>query len=414
MNISDMEFESQLGLTATSPNVRTFVRAFADGRLELRPAFQRNLVWNHEQKSYLIDSILRNMPIPELYLQEIDEAGGEDEVLVVVDGQQRLSSCIEFATDRLRLKGKGLDSRWAGKILSELPPDLQKRFRRYRFLVRQLPDLAEPQLREVFQRLNRVVEPLAPQELRHAAYSSDYIKLVECSAAHPLLQGVGVFSARDYRRRGSDELFSEILYACYMDVFPNKKEGIEDLFRLVEREGIPKVKAEDLTRRLGRLFDQLALCVDDVRKTRFRNKSDFYSLALVLLSRAELLPLSAEGTAHLVSVLNEISSRIAEIRKLEQSGAELNPTDDNGDSEILKYMRAVERAASDRLNRVRRSEVLLRMLEPALVAGEPRALSGDDEFWMEAVAEAEAAAEAELAEERESLQRMLSSETEDR
>src|SRR5687768_4644739 len=64
-------------------------------QLEMRPPFQRNPVWTERQKGFLIDTILNGYPIPEIYMQDITNEGGEKK-FVVVDGQQRITACLEF------------------------------------------------------------------------------------------------------------------------------------------------------------------------------------------------------------------------------------------------------------------------------------------------------------------------------
>lgn len=401
-----IEFDNQLAMGANNPSINSFATAHLEGRLELRPPFQRNLVWNKDQQSYLIDSILRNLPVPEMYLHTRVDAEGV-ETMVVVDGQQRLTACLLFLQGDLRLVGEGLDPRWDGRTFKELPQPLQLRFRNYRMLVRELPEMDEAELREIFRRLNRVVEPLLPQELRHAAYTGPYIKLIESAAAHPSLQQVGVFSARDYRRRGSDELIAEITFAVASRAFPNKKEGLEESFIGYERHGFPGSLRLELAQRFGRLFQQLELVTPDIRKTRFSNKSDFYSLAVLLLNRAEQLPLKPEDSVHLVESLSDLSSRIAKLREVEAENPQHAPEDERGIL-VSKYTRAVERAASDRLNRVRRNEVLVEWLGPVLASGEPRSLEATDALWLDQPDSDDVESEeGELIEQKEHLQEVL-------
>ena len=40
-------------------------------RLEMQPEFQRNQVWSKAAKIMLIDTILRNIPMPKIFLQGI-------------------------------------------------------------------------------------------------------------------------------------------------------------------------------------------------------------------------------------------------------------------------------------------------------------------------------------------------------
>jgi hypothetical protein len=60
------------------------------GNLNLDPGFQRQSVWNERDRAKLIESILRNYPLPAIFLYKRQEDG----VLVydVIDGKQRLES----------------------------------------------------------------------------------------------------------------------------------------------------------------------------------------------------------------------------------------------------------------------------------------------------------------------------------
>ena len=404
--MTDYRFDVQLALAANSVSIRAVMKAHVEGRLRLRPAFQRNLVWNAEQKSYLVDSILRNFPIPELYIHVSDMPGGNDDLMVVVDGQQRISTCIEFMTDMLRLTGSDLATEWRGRKFSELHEDLRGRFSRYKLIVRELPDLPESAIREIFRRLNRVVEPLLPQELRHAAYTGDFIELVEQVAAHPVLQELRVFSAKDYRRRGNDELMAEIVYAHVQRAFPNKKEGLDEAFRAYAIQGLDEGVARDVRRRFGRVLALLQRIREALRYSRFRNKSDFYSLLVYLLSRAESLPLPDAGEQAVKQRMHDLSTRLTEYRRAALAGDEPQAVTAE-DALLQKYMRAVERAASDRLSRVRRNDVLEEWFGPALASGETRELTAADEEWTAEIEVAEQESDAEVDAERQHLGEVL-------
>jgi uncharacterized protein with ParB-like and HNH nuclease domain len=90
-------------LNTTNRTVVWFKKANDGGDLEMTPPFQRNPVWTHPQKSYLVDSILNGFPIPEIYMQEfVDEGGNERHI--VIDGQQRIRACLEFVEGRYEIK----------------------------------------------------------------------------------------------------------------------------------------------------------------------------------------------------------------------------------------------------------------------------------------------------------------------
>ncbi|CYV18348.1 DUF262 domain-containing protein [Streptococcus suis] len=64
---------------------------YNDGELIIRPEFQRLFRWSLTQQSLFIESLLLDMPIPPIYVDE-----QEDGSYVLVDGLQRISSYLNF------------------------------------------------------------------------------------------------------------------------------------------------------------------------------------------------------------------------------------------------------------------------------------------------------------------------------
>src|SRR5438128_12563519 len=64
------------------------------GRLDFNLGFQRDGVWMPSDRSLLIDSIVRNYPIPAIFLYKSQV--GRDPVYYVLDGKQRLESILRF------------------------------------------------------------------------------------------------------------------------------------------------------------------------------------------------------------------------------------------------------------------------------------------------------------------------------
>src|ERR1700730_15622328 len=76
-------------------SISWFQDQYKAGRLELRPPFQRKPVWGDKQRSFLVESILMEIPIPEVYVQ-VTQADDGTEQYGVVDGQQRLRTVLQF------------------------------------------------------------------------------------------------------------------------------------------------------------------------------------------------------------------------------------------------------------------------------------------------------------------------------
>src|SRR5690554_721516 len=67
------------------------------GTLITDPEFQRNLVWKKQHKYNFIQTILLNYPFPEVYIasEQIDVENLKAKE-IVVDGQQRLTTIVEY------------------------------------------------------------------------------------------------------------------------------------------------------------------------------------------------------------------------------------------------------------------------------------------------------------------------------
>src|SRR5690242_2854282 len=133
--VEDWEPES-LDIERSHYSIGEFLEWFEDGKLELSPAFQRGEVWRTPAKAYLIDTILRNFPIPPLHIRLVSR-GGKGLVREVIDGQQRLTSVLQFVDGKFplaaRKSGSAASPPWAGKRFAQLEEEYQRRILNYSF-----------------------------------------------------------------------------------------------------------------------------------------------------------------------------------------------------------------------------------------------------------------------------------------
>ncbi len=155
---------------------------FVNGKnwINLHPEYQRRLVWDAKKKSRLIESLLMNIPIPPVFLFEYDLNRYE-----VMDGQQRLSTIVEFYENRLTLRGLETWNALNGRTYADCPPRICRGLDRRRvsatiLLVESGRDEAEDNdvRRIVFERLNTGGQNLNPQELRNCLYSGPFNDLL--------------------------------------------------------------------------------------------------------------------------------------------------------------------------------------------------------------------------------------------
>lgn len=149
--------------------------------VNLRPEYQRRLRWDDAKQSLLVESLLMNIPIPPVFLYEIDLNRYE-----VMDGQQRLASIVDFYESRLKLKGLKVWSDLNGRTYAECPPRIRRGLDRRRLSAVVLlaesknpdEDSSQDIRLQVFERLNTGGTALNPQELRNCVYRGQFNDLI--------------------------------------------------------------------------------------------------------------------------------------------------------------------------------------------------------------------------------------------
>ncbi len=331
-------------LNTTQRTVVWFKKTFDAGDIVVKAPFQRNPVWSDRQKSSLIDTILLEYPIPELYMQELTDAAGNQKH-VVVDGQQRIRAVLSFLAGEFEIDDES--PHWPGLNFDDLSPDDRKKLFEYNFIVRLLPEMPDEELRAIFQRINRNTVTLNQQELRHATYWGPFIKLMEDLADLEFWSAAGLFSANDRRRMLDVEFVSELSIAV-LNGLQNKKKNLEEFYQQYETNFD---EAEHLKGIFLRVLGEIEQVLPALSKTRWRKKSDFYSLFLKLAKHEAALPLAADVRARLSNELAEFASTVD---RVVSDAVDLAATDED----VQAYVKGVERAASDLGSRRAREQVL--------------------------------------------------------
>ena len=332
-------------LNTTNRTVVWFKKANDNSDLQMTPPFQRNPVWTTPQKSYLIDSILNGFPIPEIYMQEFVDDGG-NERHTIIDGQQRIRACLEFVEGRYEIKADESPS-WGGMKFDDLSPDDKKKIFGYTFIVRVLPEMSDEDIRGVFQRLNKNVVALNSQELRQATYWGPFIHTMQDISNYSYWSTTGIFTPLNTRRMMDIEYVSEISIAI-LHGHQNKKETLDKYYHDYEEEFEQK---DELIRIFQTVIFELEQLYPDIKNTRWRKKSDFYSLFTFLATKIDRFPLDAQNRIYIRQLLDEFALSVSRFLSTDEN------EQDNFSEDVRDYAKSI-RASSDIGNRKRRHVAL--------------------------------------------------------
>ena len=265
----------------SSPHPISDIRDWSEaGRLELRPDFQRREVWSAPARIMLMDTILRDIPMPKIYLANSIKDGST--YRIVIDGQQRISAILAFLRGDFSLQ-EPFTGDENGKRFSELPQETQDRFLSYQIDFNEAINPPDDEVREVYARVNKYTVVLNKQELRRADFPGDFLTVSEELALDDYFDHVALFSAANRRRYTDVEYVSELL-AGMIDGVQDKKASLDDFY--IKFSKWEKSGKEHVIERFTKALDEVDLIFRDFEpsfsKTRFRQKADFYTLFLVV------------------------------------------------------------------------------------------------------------------------------------
>lgn len=187
-NVQDTSVREDQGMSKAKYQINSYGADYTVDSLVQRinrgdiyvPSFQRSYVWNINQASKFIESLLLGLPVPGIFLSK-----DEDRKLVVIDGQQRLKTLERF------FKGLFDDRRFALRNVRE---DLKEKTyesltdedRRqlndsviHATIIQQIsPEDDDSSIYHIFERLNTGGSYLQPQEIRACVYHGSFISLL--------------------------------------------------------------------------------------------------------------------------------------------------------------------------------------------------------------------------------------------
>lgn len=137
-----------------------------DNRLVVRPAYQREFVYNDEQRKAVIDTIIKGFPLNVMYWS--CNADGSMEIL---DGQQRTISFCQFLNGDFAIPfGDSKEDMY----FDSLPKDVQERILSYKLYIYVCEGTTSEKL-SWFRTINIAGAKLTEQELRNATFVGSWL-----------------------------------------------------------------------------------------------------------------------------------------------------------------------------------------------------------------------------------------------
>ena len=131
-----------------------------DGKLDIRPPYQREFIYKEKQRDAVIDTISKYFPLNVMYWAVQGDGNFE-----VIDGQQRTISICQY------IEG---DFAFNNRYFHNLQKDEKEQILNYKLMV-YLCTGSDSEKLEWFKTINIAGEKLTDQELRNAVYSGSWV-----------------------------------------------------------------------------------------------------------------------------------------------------------------------------------------------------------------------------------------------
>ena len=190
---------------------------FDEGKLIVDDTYQRRSVWSEKDKVRLIETILLQLVIPELFFWKADtdpETGIS--TTHIVDGQQRIKAIYSFINNEFKLKpqyvlDEGSKEKYANKYFKDLDTETRKTFWNYQLMIIEIDSAAtRDDIITMFNRLNLTDYNLNDQEKRNSV-SGEFAALAREISDNPLWDEKRLFTGPDVKRMKDVEFCASII-----------------------------------------------------------------------------------------------------------------------------------------------------------------------------------------------------------
>lgn len=265
--------------------VQEIIHLYEKKLLNLNPGFQRFSVWSKTDRSNLIDSMIKNYPLPSVFFYRREHNG--EIIYDVIDGKQRIESILMFSGV---MPGEEFEAKIQlpdeSKIESIDWKELKRRkcqslINGYKLQVIEVyGELSD--IIDLFVRINSTGKALTTAEKQHARYyNSDFLKKASQLAEkhRDYFNLIGVITANQASRMKHVELVCELIVAAHKQDVSDKRAALD---RVMDAGSITGIKLSNAVSQTDLGIKKLKSMFPDLKQTRFRNLSDFYTLAVLI------------------------------------------------------------------------------------------------------------------------------------
>ena len=222
--------------TAKIVSISDLIQWNEKNEIELSPKYQRNSVWNEKAKSYLIDTIIRGLPIPPIFMRQQVDVTTKSTRREIIDGQQRIRAILEYIVSEAYAIKKSHNKAYGGKKYSDLNEETREAILEYEIVAEVVTEKDESVIYDMFARLNSNNYILNDQEIRNSKYWGEFKVLVYrlSSKYRDFFLNTKLLSDNDCARMRDSELINSLLIVLIDGIVKETPKYVEGIYRRLD------------------------------------------------------------------------------------------------------------------------------------------------------------------------------------
>jgi len=262
------------------------------------PDYQRDLTWPEEHQSRFIESVLMGLPIPLLFLADVEGKEGRAEI---VDGSQRVRTIARFMNNELKLSGLTKLDKLNGFTYDDLPPSRKRRFGRHTVrMIEMREGVDEESRRDIFSRINTGNLRLNPMEVRWGTQDGPFLRFIRSCSENEKFKDLVPLSAKAVKLREPQEFV--LRFFAYLENYKEFDRSVIDFLNNYlknaqsdfnqEKENTARLEWERMLDFAEKYYGTFAKKQGHVRTPRIRFEALSVGTALALRINPDLSPTS--------------------------------------------------------------------------------------------------------------------------
>ena len=307
------------------------VKQYTDDEFYIPDEYQRQFIWDDDDKNKFIESILLGLPIPFMFFSDTDDGRCE-----IIDGAQRTRTLEEFISGDLILKELKKLTKLNNFKYENLPEHFKRKFNKTTMRIIVLSESTSVEVRkEIFNRINTSGRKATPIEIRRGSYDGPFMEFIKECAENKLFKKLCPVSPINQKRFEHWELVLRFFALLYnVEKFQHRVDTFLDNFT----EEISAKFDNTIKSQYKHDFDNMLIFVDNnfpngFKKTatakstpRVRFEAISVGVAKALQARPDLTSVSTEWlesekfkfhtTTHASNSPNRVIGRIDYVKNM--------------------------------------------------------------------------------------------------